>query len=60
MEVLERPRYEDFDIKYKNRNRWQYLGNGFSTRDVDGRDITWYWGLVDGVDEQRSHEINGF
>jgi len=57
MELLAKPRFEDFDIKYRSRNMWQFLGNGFSKRDIDGRDITWYWGLIDGIDEQRNYEI---
>ncbi|EXJ87185.1 hypothetical protein A1O3_04144 [Capronia epimyces CBS 606.96] len=57
MEILEKPRFEDFEIKYKNRNRWQFLGNGFSLRDIDGRDITWFWGLVGNEDRQRSFDV---
>lgn len=34
---------------------WQWLGNGFSLRDVDGKDTTWYWGLIDGKDEQKDY-----
>ena len=57
MELLERPRFEDFHIKYKNRIRWQFLGNGFSLRDVDGRDITWFWGLIGDEDKQQSFDF---
>jgi hypothetical protein len=49
--VVETPRYEDYEITYHGKNMWAWLGNGFSTRDLDGRDNTWYWGLVDGVDK---------
>lgn len=57
MDMLRRPRFEDFDIRYCNSlNRWQFLGNGFSTREFDGRDITNYWGLLDGKDVQRDLE----
>jgi hypothetical protein len=50
-ETLAVPRYEDYDIEYQDRNMWAWLGNGFSTRDYDGKDTTWFWGLVDGKDE---------
>jgi len=53
LELLRAPRYEDFDIKYRDRgNRFAFLGNGFEVRESDGRDITDYLGLLDGVDEQ--------
>jgi cation diffusion facilitator CzcD-associated flavoprotein CzcO len=45
------PRYEDFVIKYNCVNRFQFMGNGFSMRDLDGRDSTWYLGIVDGEDK---------
>jgi hypothetical protein len=57
MEVLTTPRYEDYEITYRSKNLWQWLGNGFSLRDVDGRDTTWYWGFVDGVDEQKEYGL---
>lgn len=48
-ELLKAPRYEDFDITYWNEmNRFAFLGNGFATREFDGRDITNYLGLLDG------------
>lgn len=40
MHLMERPRYEDFDIEYWDDNRFAFLGNGFDTREFDGRDIT--------------------
>lgn len=56
-DVLSKPRFEDYDIKYVNSlNRFQFFGNGFSTREFDGRDITNYWGLLDGKDEQQDLE----
>lgn len=57
MDMLRHPRFEDFDIRYCNGlNRWQFLGNGFSTREFDGRDFTNYWGLLNGRDVQRDLE----
>ncbi|OAP58404.1 hypothetical protein AYL99_07494 [Fonsecaea erecta] len=57
MELIATPRYEDYEIQYRNRNVWYWLGNGFSTRDLDGRDLTWYLGLVDGKDEQQYFDV---
>ncbi|KAK4935997.1 hypothetical protein LTR10_023044 [Elasticomyces elasticus] len=57
MELLSSPRYEDYDIKYRNGNAWYWLGNGFSMRDLDGRDLTPYLGLVDNLDEQRDYDV---
>lgn len=47
-ELLKAPRYEDFEITYWKMNRFAFLGNGFATREFDGRDITNYLGLLDG------------
>ncbi|KIW29741.1 uncharacterized protein PV07_05530 [Cladophialophora immunda] len=46
------PRYEDFEIKYESSNRFHFWGNGFTVRELDGRDPTWYLGVVDGEDKQ--------
>ena len=43
--MLERFRGEDFEYVYDNpvANRFHYLGNGFSTKELDGAvDSTWY------------------
>lgn len=45
------PRFEDFEMEYECDNRFQFMGNGFSTRETDGRDVTWYLGMVDGQDK---------
>jgi hypothetical protein len=47
MELMRRPRYEDFDIDYWDANRYAFLGNGFEIREFDGRDITNYLGCLD-------------
>jgi hypothetical protein len=57
MELIATPRYEDYEIEYNSTNQWSWLGNGFSTRDNDGRDITWYMGLVDGKDTQQDFKL---
>jgi hypothetical protein len=54
--LLERPRYEDFEIEYWDDNRFAFLGNGFDTREFDGRDITNYLGLLDGEDVQPDYD----
>jgi hypothetical protein len=46
------PRYEDFVLKYDSNNRFRFMGNGFSMREMDGRDATWYLGIVDGQDKE--------
>ncbi|KAL4861469.1 hypothetical protein BDV12DRAFT_191055 [Aspergillus spectabilis] len=35
METLANPRYEDFDVTYTTKNRFAYLGNGFSQREMN-------------------------
>jgi cation diffusion facilitator CzcD-associated flavoprotein CzcO len=52
MEMLQKPRFEDFDIEYVSGNRWNFLGDGFDVREFDGRDLTWYYGLLDDQDKQ--------
>ncbi|OAG37868.1 hypothetical protein AYO21_07974 [Fonsecaea monophora] len=53
IEILETPRYEDYDITYLNpSNPMEILGNGFSTREFNGKDLSHYLGLIDGKDEQ--------
>ncbi|OQO06048.1 hypothetical protein B0A48_08636 [Cryoendolithus antarcticus] len=47
LHLMERPRYEDFDIEYRDENRYAFMGNGFDTREFDGRDITNYLGCID-------------
>jgi hypothetical protein len=40
------PRWEDFNYEYSN-NRFAHYGNGFTQREVDARDLTWYWATGD-------------
>jgi hypothetical protein len=51
-ETLEKVRWEDYDLKYVEKNRFAYLSNGFASRESDGRDLSWYLGLLDGKDTQ--------
>ncbi|KAM0748446.1 cyclohexanone monooxygenase [Meredithblackwellia eburnea MCA 4105] len=40
--TLINPRWEDFNYQYSN-NRFAHYGNGFTRREVEGGDLTWYW-----------------
>lgn len=42
LEAVKTPRFEDYHIKYSNRNRFQYLGNGHSTAEQPGGDLSYY------------------
>lgn len=44
--MLEHFRGEDFDYTYEKRNRFAYLGNGFSTKEFGDGDKTWYLGAL--------------
>ncbi|KAK0216999.1 FAD/NAD-P-binding domain-containing protein [Armillaria fumosa] len=44
-------RPEDWKYIYASGNRFRFWGNGFAQREFDGRDNTWYYGLLDGKDE---------
>jgi hypothetical protein len=37
---------KDYEWEYRLNNRFSYFGNGFSQREIDGDNITWY---IDGV-----------
>ncbi|TVY86466.1 putative sterigmatocystin biosynthesis monooxygenase [Lachnellula willkommii] len=44
--MLEQFRGEDFEYAYEKRNRFAYLGNGFSTKELGDGDKSWYLGAV--------------
>jgi hypothetical protein len=53
MDLLSTARFEDYEIEYMNPlNRYEFLGNGFSTREFDGRDLSYYLGLLGDDDHQ--------
>lgn len=56
--MMRKPRLQDYKHEYMSKNMWSWLGSGFSTRDVDGRDRTWYFGLVDGEDKQQEYDMS--
>ncbi|OAA59737.1 Flavin monooxygenase-like protein [Niveomyces insectorum RCEF 264] len=41
--MLDEPRYEDYIWRRYHANRFAYLGNGFSTKEADGKDTTLYF-----------------
>lgn len=47
LQLMESPRYEDYEIEYWDDNRFAFMGNGFEIREFDGRDITNYLGCLD-------------
>jgi len=42
IELMSEPRWEDYDIEYRLRNRYAFLGYGKSEREVKGGDLAWY------------------
>ncbi len=53
MDLLATPRFEDYQIEYCNPlNMFEFLGNGFAAREFDGRDLSYYLGLLDVGDRQ--------
>ncbi|KAK2879979.1 hypothetical protein FQN49_000705 [Arthroderma sp. PD_2] len=42
-DVMQEPKFEDYEIEYWSGNRWGYLGSGFTTGEFDGQsDISYY------------------
>ncbi|KAI0130406.1 steroid monooxygenase-like protein [Xylariales sp. AK1849] len=41
--MLKEVRYEDFEWKSCDTNRWAFSGNGFSIMEEEGKDLTWYF-----------------
>lgn len=50
--MLRSVRFEDYEFEYRSGNAFNFLGDGFDVREHDGRDLTWYCGLLDGADRQ--------
>lgn len=42
LETIASPRWEDWNYKYLTSNRFQYLGNGTTQREVEGGDLSWF------------------
>lgn len=57
-ETMARPRWEDYEMTRMDENRFAYLANGFAAREFDGRDLSWYYGFLDGEDKQPEFDDN--
>lgn len=42
LELMETPRWEDWDMTYCNKNRFHFLGNGRTERELTGGDLAYY------------------
>ncbi|KAH8621079.1 hypothetical protein IG631_24266 [Alternaria alternata] len=40
--LLEEPRFEDYSFVHRSRNRFEFMGNGFTEAEVTGGDLSWY------------------
>lgn len=57
LDLLSSPRFEHYQIEYCNElNMFEFLGDGFHVREFDGRDLSYYLGLLAGKDEQMDLE----
>lgn len=53
LDLLSAPRFEDYHIEYLNKmNQFEFIGNGFDVREFDGRDMSYYLGLLKNEDKQ--------
>lgn len=56
-DLMSQPRFEAYEIEYCNgMNQYEFLGSGFDAREFDGRDLSYYLGLLDGGDVQTNLE----
>lgn len=54
LELLGEPRFEDYHITYRNsKNMFEFLGTGFHAREFDGRDLSYYLGILDEVGDKQ-------
>ncbi len=51
-DLLKEPRYEDYEIECQSGNPFGFLGNGFSTREYDGSDLSYYLGTEEDPGKQ--------
>lgn len=59
LDLLGTARFEDYDIEYCNPyNMFHFLGNGFSVREYNGGDLSYYLGTTDGQDRQVDWEAD--
>lgn len=53
-EALQNPRWEDYDFKYRSRNRFAYLGIGRTRGELHGKDMAAVFLHEPGVDDAKS------
>ncbi|EXJ66857.1 uncharacterized protein A1O5_10052 [Cladophialophora psammophila CBS 110553] len=46
-DALSQPRYEDYSISYEGDNPFGFFGNGFTIREYDGSDLSYYLGTAE-------------
>jgi hypothetical protein len=67
LEALAHPRYDDFEVQYACSNRFSYLGNGFSQRQLDPTaDLVYYLResdegsvFADGMSTRNAKDLGG-
>jgi len=42
LESIRNPRLQDFEFTYQSANRFAYLGNGLTLRDIKKEELGWY------------------
>ncbi|ODV91437.1 hypothetical protein CANCADRAFT_70909 [Tortispora caseinolytica NRRL Y-17796] len=42
MEAIDEVRWEDYDYTYEFKNRFAYIGTGFTKREMEGGDLSWF------------------
>jgi len=42
MEIMARPRWEDYNFQYLKSNRFNYFGIGKTMREMNGGDLSYY------------------
>lgn len=42
LESVKNPRLQDFEFEYFSNNRFAFLGNGLTLRDIKKEDLAWY------------------
>jgi hypothetical protein len=40
--MLEHARGEDFEYEYRSENRFRFMGNGLTDREISGEDLAYY------------------
>lgn len=48
-EALSQPRYEDYKISYESDNPFGFFGNGFTLREHDNNDLSYYLGTAENL-----------